>query len=91
LRAGLGGRRRCGTGRREGADGQQSAGGRGVQGGPIVGRPIEGRLIEGRLVERCLGAQGFPFAYLGEALGQPGEHRGKLVDEGGGDHVCEHI
>ncbi|MBW4091777.1 MAG: hypothetical protein HIU82_11825 [Proteobacteria bacterium] len=49
------------------------------------------RLVERRLIERCLGAQGVPFAHLGEALGQPGEDRGKLLDEGGGDHVCERI
>jgi hypothetical protein len=36
-------------------------------------------------------AQGIPLAYLGEALGQPGEEGGKFVDEDGGDHVCERI
>jgi hypothetical protein len=43
------------------------------------------------VVERRLVAQGVPLAYLGEARGQPGEEGGELVDEGGGDHVCEHI
>jgi hypothetical protein len=43
------------------------------------------------LVKRRLISQGVPLAYLGEALGQPGEEGGKLGDEGGGDHVCERI
>ncbi len=86
LGTGFGGRRRRGTGRREGADGRQGAGERGDR-----ARLIGLRLMVPRLVKRRLVAQGVPLADLGEARGQPGEEGGKLVDEGGGDHVCEHI
>jgi len=49
------------------------------------------RLIACCLIACCLIAQGVPFAYLGDTLGQPDEKGGKTVEEGGGDHVCEHI
>ncbi len=43
------------------------------------------------LLKLSLCAQGVPFADLRETLGQPDENGRKTVDEGGGDHVCEHI
>ena len=48
-------------------------------------------LIVPRLFALRLLTQGGLFANRGDALGQPGEQRGKTVEEGGGDHVCEHI
>jgi len=98
---GIGGRRRRGTGRREGAAGRQAAGEREVQVrliGPRLTAAclIVPRLMGPRLIIRCLSAlrlfaQGGLFANRGDALGQPGEQRGKTVEEGGGDHACEHI
>ena len=100
--AGSGGRRRRGTGQREGAAGQQGAGTRGVQdrrmGLRLIASCLIGsrlivvpRLFVLRLIACCLIAQGVPFAYLGDTLSQPDEKGGKTVEEGGGDHVCEHI
>jgi len=42
------------------------------------------RLVVSRLVERRLRAQGVPFAYLGDTLGQPGHKADKTVEEGAG-------